>query len=150
MKVAIFGCKHTTKFLIESLSKNFKIHYLVTIDAIKGKKFNVADYCDLAETSISKNINIYHSNTYSLKNIDDIRYINSLSIDIAFVNGWQRLIPIDILEQFSVGAFGMHGSSMDLPLGRGRSPLNWSLIEGRKFFLQIFLNTMQVLIQAKY
>ena len=50
----------------------------------------------------------------------------------------KRLIPIDILEQFSVGAFGMHGSSMDLPLGRGRSPLNWSLIEGRKFFYKSF------------
>ncbi len=28
----------------------------------------------------------------------------------------------------------MHGSSMNLPLGRGRSPMNWSIIEGRKVF----------------
>ena len=28
----------------------------------------------------------------------------------------------------------MHGSSMDLPLGRGRSPMNWSILEGRKCY----------------
>ena len=28
----------------------------------------------------------------------------------------------------------MHGSAKDLPFGRGRSPMNWSLIEGRKWF----------------
>ena len=29
---AIFGCKNTTKFLIESLSKRIDIDYLITID----------------------------------------------------------------------------------------------------------------------
>ena len=39
----------------------------------------------------------------------------------------------------AIGSFGMHGSSMDLPLGRGRSPMNWSLIEGRDiFFTNLF------------
>ena len=28
----------------------------------------------------------------------------------------------------------MHGSSQNLPFGKGRSPLNWSIIEGRKHF----------------
>jgi len=40
----------------------------------------------------------------------------------------------------TVGAFGMHGSSMNLPLGRGRSPMNWSIIEGRKsFYTNLFM-----------
>jgi len=134
MSVAIFGCKHTTKFLIESLSEKTKIDYLITIDEKKGKKFDVADYCDLTETADKYDIDVYKSKTYSLKRKEDIDYIKSLNIDIAFVVGWQRIVPGEILDSMSIGSFGMHGSSMDLPLGRGRSPMNWSIIEGRKYF----------------
>ena len=131
---AIFGCKNTTKFLIESLSKRIDIDYLITIDEEKGKKFDVADYCDLTETANKYDINVYKSKTYSLKRKEDIDYIKSLNIDVAFVVGWQRIVPGEILDSMSIGSFGMHGSSMDLPLGRGRSPMNWSIIEGRKYF----------------
>ena len=134
MIVAVFGCKSTTKFLIESLSKKTKITYLVTINEEKGKKFNVADYIDLTETADKYNIDIYKSKTYSLKDEDDLISIKNFNIDIAFVIGWQRLIPSAILESMKIGSFGMHGSSMDLPLGRGRSPMNWSIIENRKYF----------------
>ena len=48
--------------------------------------------------------------------------------------GWQRLIPQWLLNKLSVGAFGMHGSSKPLPHGRGRSPMNWSLIQNKEIF----------------
>lgn len=134
MIIGIFGCKNTTKFLIKSLTKKTKIDHLITINKEKGKKFNVADYCDLNRVGTKNNIDIYYSKTYSLKNKEDILHINSLKIDIVFVLGWQRIIPKIILDNLTIGAFGMHGSSMDLPLGRGRSPMNWSIIEGRKYF----------------
>ncbi|MDA9991801.1 formyltransferase family protein [Candidatus Marinimicrobia bacterium] len=134
MTVAVFGCKNTTKFLIEFLSEHIKIKYLITIDEIKGEKFDVADYCDLTEVANKYFINVYTSKTYSLKRKEDVDYIKNLNIDISFVVGWQRLIPVEILNSMSIGSFGMHGSSMDLPLGRGRSPMNWSIIEGRKYF----------------
>ncbi|MED5475690.1 MAG: formyltransferase family protein [Candidatus Neomarinimicrobiota bacterium] len=138
-KIAIFGCKNTTKFLIKSLVKKVKIDYLITIDEKKGDKFAVADYCDLDSVAEENSIKVYKSNTYSLKNKDDINYIKKLKIDIAFVIGWQRIIPGEILDSMAIGSFGMHGSSMDLPLGRGRSPMNWSLIEGRDiFFTNLF------------
>lgn len=133
MKIAIFGCKNTTKFLIENVS-SFKFDYLITISEDLGKKFEVADYAELSSFAKSKDIQVYQSNTYSLKNDDDISYISKLNIDVAFVSGWQRLIPESILKSIRLGVFGMHGSSEDLPKGRGRSPLNWSLIEGRKLF----------------
>ncbi len=133
-KIAIFGCKNTTLFLIEFLSKKIKIDFLITIDEEKANKFEVADYCDLTNAADEYMIDVYQSKTYSLKNKDDVDYIKNLKIDLAFVIGWQRIIPEKILNSLSIGAFGMHGSSMDLPLGRGRSPLNWSLIEGRSHF----------------
>jgi methionyl-tRNA formyltransferase len=40
-----------------------------------------------------------------------------------------------VLESLPYGSYGMHGSSEPLPKGRGRSPLNWSLIEDKRRFL---------------
>jgi methionyl-tRNA formyltransferase len=55
------------------------------------------------------------------------------------VIGWQRLIPNWFLESLSIGAFGMHGSSRPLPYGRGRSPMNWSLIQNKdRFYTHLF------------
>ena len=63
-----------------------------------------------------------------------MEYFKQNSPYIGFAIGWQRLIPENILNCFECGVFGMHGSSQDLPFGKGRSPMNWSLIEGRKWF----------------
>ncbi len=51
------------------------------------------------------------------------------------VIGWQRLIPEWLLVQTESGVFGMHGSSRALPYGRGRSPMNWSIIQNRSMFI---------------
>jgi methionyl-tRNA formyltransferase len=133
-KIAIFGCKSTTEFMIVNLSKQFKISQIITISPDLGDKHQVADYYNLQELADSLGIDIYVAKTYNLKNESDIKAINSMELDLAFVIGWQRLIPKEILDRFSIGIFGMHGSSMNLPLGRGRSPMNWSIIEDRKFF----------------
>lgn len=132
-KVAFFGCKETTRFLIENLSAEIKISNIITISPQKNTEIEIPDYCDL-KSKFEKSIDVYHVNRYDLKNRDDIDKIKSLKIDIAFCIGWQRLIPEEILKNISVGVFGMHGSSQNLPKGRGRSPLNWSIIENRKFF----------------
>ena len=50
--------------------------------------------------------------------------------DLVIPGGWQRLFPSKILSTLSIGSLGLHGSYL-LPKGRGRSPMNWSLIEGK-------------------
>jgi methionyl-tRNA formyltransferase len=133
--IAVFGCKSTTLFLLRSLSAGaFKVTHLITIDPESGHKNEVADYYDLTIEASKMGTKVYQAKQYSLKHPDDISYVNDQNIDIAFVIGWQRLIPEKMLARFTVGAFGMHGSSMNLPLGRGRSPMNWSILEGRKVF----------------
>ena len=132
--IAFFGCKATSRFLLENLQLPFPIRHLITIDPAKGEKFQVADYHDLKSFAEERGIEVYQARYYSLKHEEDLAHINGLKLDIAFVMGWQRLIPGDILAGMSIGAFGMHGSSMNLPLGRGRSPMNWSIIEGRHAF----------------
>ena len=133
-KIAVFGCKTTTRFILETLAEKLGISQLITIDARLGAKNAVADYCDLRETAEKLNIGFYQAKSYSLKDAEDVENINRMNLDLAFVIGWQRLIPGELLQNVSIGVFGMHGSSMDLPLGRGRSPMNWSILEDRKFF----------------
>lgn len=110
------------------------IEKIITISTEQAVRNQVADYCDLRELANRLSIPIYWAETYSLKSPADVANISSMGIDIAFVVGWQRLIPGKVLSQIRIGAFGMHGSSMNLPRGRGRSPMNWSIIEDRRVF----------------
>lgn len=138
-KIAIIGCKSTTQFLIENLIGHLEIFSLITIDAGTAKKNEVADYTDLRGLCEQNEINYYVAANYSLTKNEDFLFFKDNQIDICFVIGWQRLIPENILDILSIGAFGMHGSAMGLPLGRGRSPLNWALLEGRKqFYTSLF------------
>ena len=81
---------------------------------------------------VKNKVEVYTSHKYSLKSEEDFAFSKN-NFQIGFVVGWQRLIPENILDTF-IGVFGMHGSAMKLPKGRGRSPMNWSIIEGRKVF----------------
>jgi UDP-4-amino-4-deoxy-L-arabinose formyltransferase/UDP-glucuronic acid dehydrogenase (UDP-4-keto-hexauronic acid decarboxylating) len=65
----------------------------------------------------------------------DLDHFQTVDADLMIVNGWQRLVPGEILDTFECGALGNHGSAFGLPRGRGRSPLNWSLVEDLDRFL---------------
>jgi UDP-4-amino-4-deoxy-L-arabinose formyltransferase/UDP-glucuronic acid dehydrogenase (UDP-4-keto-hexauronic acid decarboxylating) len=133
-QIALFGCKATTLFLLDNLDLPYPVRHLITITPEAGQKHKVADYLDLKAAAEARGIQVYQAKYYSLKHEDDLAHIKGLGIDLAFVMGWQRLIPAPVLSSLKIGAFGMHGSSMNLPLGRGRSPMNWSIIEGRQAF----------------
>jgi methionyl-tRNA formyltransferase len=133
-RIAVFGCKQTTKFIIEFLQGLTTVSHIITIAPDLAAKNAVADYDDLTSFAARLDVPIYQAKSYGLTSAEDQAYLAELKIDIAFVIGWQRLIPSPVLDTISIGCFGMHGSSMNLPLGRGRSPMNWSIIEGRKVF----------------
>ena len=134
-KIAFFGCKHTTLECIDYFIKNIgQVDYLITISEQKAKQAEVAGYMNLKLFAKNNNIQIYFADKYSLKSNKDYEYIKKNGINIAFVIGWQRLIPSKLLNKVNFGFYGMHGSSDDLPKGRGRSPMNWALIMGKKIF----------------
>ena len=134
--IAFFGCKTTTLECMQKLlDDGFKIDLLVTLSPEQGKKNQVAGYCNLKDFAIKNNIKLLTPNNYSLKNQQDEDMLKQYRLDIVLVIGWQRLIPEWLLDHISVGAFGMHGSPEPLPRGRGRSPLNWSLLHGKTSFL---------------
>lgn len=140
-KVCVAGCKHTTKDLILGLKRlGFEIDYCLTLSPDHAQKEKVSGYYDLSDFLETQNIPYYIVDTYTLKSLKDKAFISALNPDMLLVMGWQRLIPDWLLTQLSIGAFGMHGSSKPLPHGRGRSPLNWSLIQNKKTFYTHLFN----------
>ncbi|MGH3144625.1 MAG: methionyl-tRNA formyltransferase [Rubrobacter sp.] len=134
-RVAAVGCKHTTKDLILGLQRcGFRFDHCITIDPEMGKEQMVAGYMNLVPFLESQGIPYTVSSRYDLKSAADREALLSLELDALLVMGWQRLIPAWWLESLSIGAFGMHGSSRPLPHGRGRSPMNWSLVQGKDLF----------------
>jgi len=142
-KIVICGCTEagfeTLEFLLE---QNITISYIVSLNDEQAKKWNVSGYCSFDKLSKKYNIPIYYPKSYSLKEKEDLDFFQHHSFDLLILGGWQRLIPDDVLSTLKIGGVGVHGSSEMLPKGRGRSPVNWSLIEGKnKYILQLFLMT---------
>lgn len=117
------------KYLINN---NIKIYGIITINENLAKKNNASGWVDYSQFCKEYDIPIYYCKTYSLKSETDFIYFNDNKFDILLLGGWQRLLPENILSTLKYGAIGQHGSSELLPRCRGRSPINWSIIENRK------------------
>ena len=86
------------------------------------------DNIKIIDVSTKKNkIECFGIDDYTLNSED----FDNMKFDLGIVYGWQRLIPQKVLDKFNIGVFGFHASPLGLPACKGRSPLNWSIIEGR-------------------
>lgn len=133
VKIGVLGCKFTTLKLISALHKNHAISVVYTLtnqrsNLISGfDGYSIGKYCD------ANKIKMVVVDDYQLKN-DEILFARE-KLDLLFVIGWERLLPNKILSSIKFGCFGMHGSYRGLPYGKGRSPMNWALITGKKKFI---------------
>lgn len=119
--------------------KTIKVDYLVTLSPSQAKLNHVSGYYNYKKFSQNHKIPIYYPESYKLDTEKDINFFKSNNFDLMFMGGWQRLIPETVLKLFKIGSLGFHGSSELLPKGKGRSPINWSIIEGKKkFILHLF------------
>jgi len=136
--IAIAGNQSTCADILYAICKaGYKVNYLLHMDASHSE--GIADYQELRPLAESLGVPVVHPSTYAMKDDASRRQFESLGIDLLISAGWQRLFPQWFLETLSIGAFGMHGSAEPLPKGRGRSPMNWSIIEGRdRFYTNLF------------
>ena len=126
------------------LEAGFEFSWFVAQDREQAAAAGVSGYLDYAPLAEEWGIPVYRPETFTLTSDADVAFFREHRFDILIQGGWQRLFPEMILESLSIGAIGVHGSSDFLPKGRGRSPLNWSLIEGRRrFIMHLFLITPQ-------
>lgn len=139
MKTALLGCKGTTLDLLNDIvsQASIDIDQVVTLPESLAKRNGVAFYRGAELTSYCRahEIPVHPVRSYNLKHAEDVRFFEEARIELLLVLGWERLIPDDVLGALGKFACGMHGSPYGLPKGRGRSPLNWSLIKGHSKFV---------------
>ena len=139
-KVVLFGVKDTTAEIVAYIQENIcPVDLVVTIhpDVLAGNQ--VSGYKGLGYLTEKYGIQVFETHSYGLKDEETTRFFQENEFEIGISMGWQRLIPQGVLDRFEHGIFGFHGSCGYLPYGRGRSPLNWSVINGdTRFVLNLF------------
>lgn len=140
-KIVMCGCHEYGYFLVRGLlQQGLPIAHFVILSPEHNARYKISGYCYLRQLADEFSIPVYEPVDYDLTDPQDVAFFQAQRFDILIQGGWQRLFPEKVLETLGVGAIGVHGSADFLPKGRGRSPLNWSLIEGKKrFLLQLFL-----------
>jgi len=140
LKICMVGCGEVGYHIVKNLiEEGLKFSYFVTLTKDQAIKNKVSGYIDFSDLATKNNIPIYYAKKYSLKDEEDLLFFEENKFDLIILGGWQRLIPDEILKTLTIGAIGGHGSSNFLPLGRGRSPLNWSLIQNKKRFINYLI-----------
>ena len=139
LKLAILGSKGTTLDLIAGLTQAdaWPISAVVTLNAESAARNNVAFFrgSDIAAYCGAAGIRCQTARSYTLTDAADVAFFANERFDLMCVLGWERLIPEAILRNLRKFACGMHGSAFGLPRGRGRSPMNWSIITGQDRFV---------------
>jgi len=140
-KIVMCGNHEAGLSLVSHLIQyGIRLDYFILLSKEDAKTHNVSGYIDYEPLAKLHNIPVYYVKSFSMKDKMDVQFFKENKFDLLLQGGWQRLFPVEILNTFSVGCIGVHGSSDFLPKGRGRSPLNWSLIENKKrFIMQYFL-----------
>ncbi len=117
------------------LASGVNIGSIVSLTPEQADEYDVAGYYSMENIADQYDIPQYHPETYKMDEQCDIDHFRDQACDLMIVNGWQRLIRDPILNTVSIGSLGVHGSASGLPKGRGRSPMNWSIIEGLDRFI---------------
>lgn len=140
-KIVMCGCHEAGYELIANLlEQGVRIDYFVTITESMALKENVSGFRSFEDLAKEYGIPIYFVRSYSMKHEDDVRFFEEHRFDLLIQGGWQRLFPELIIKTLTIGAIGVHGSPDFLPKGRGRSPINWSLInDAKRFIIHFFI-----------
>lgn len=139
-KVVVFGVKDTSENIVEFIKDQIcPVDLVITISPEVTKKNQVSGYKGLSILTEKYGIPVHEADSYFLTDEKTQKFLQENEFDIGISMGWQRLIPESVLSRFKYGIYGFHGNSGYLPFGRGRSPLNWSIILGdTRFNLNLF------------
>lgn len=139
-RVVVFGVKDTSENIVSFIQEHIcPVDLVVTISPEVTKKNQVSGYKGLSGLTEKYGIPVYEADSYFLTDEKTQKFFAENEFDIGISMGWQRLIPKSVLDRFAYGIYGFHGNAGYLPFGRGRSPLNWSIILGdTRFNLNLF------------
>lgn len=139
-KVVVFGVKDTSENIVEFIHNQIcPVDLVITISPEVTKKNQISGYKGLTVLTEKYDIPVFEADSYFLTDEKTQKFMQMNEFEIGISMGWQRLMPKSVLDCFKYGIYGFHGNSGYLPFGRGRSPLNWSIILGdTRFNLNLF------------
>ncbi len=139
-KVVVFGVKDTSENIVNFIQEEIcPVDLVITISPEVTKKNQVSGYKGLSFLTEKYGIPVHEADSYFLTDDKTRKFLAENEFEIGISMGWQRLIPPSVLDKFEYGIYGFHGNAGYLPFGRGRSPLNWSIILGdTRFNLNMF------------
>lgn len=139
-KVVVFGVKDTSENIVEFIHKTIcPVDLVITISREVLSRNQVSGFKGLSVLTEKYGIPVFEADSYFLTDEKTKKFMEENEFEIAVSMGWQRLIPKEVLDKFRYGVYGFHGNCGYLPFGRGRSPLNWSIIQGdTRFNLNLF------------
>lgn len=139
-RVVVFGVKDTSENIVSFIQEQIcPVDLVITISPEVTKKNQVSGYKGLSVLTQKYGIPVHEADSYFLTDEKTQKFMRENEFDIGISMGWQRLIPPSVLDAFRCGIYGFHGNCGYLPFGRGRSPLNWSIILGdTRFNLNMF------------
>lgn len=139
-KVVVFGVKDTSENIIEFIRQELcPVDLIITIAPKVLEHNHVSGFKGLRHFTDDYGIPVFEADSYFLNDDRTKKFISENTFDLGIVMGWQRLVPKEVLDAFKAGVYGFHGNCGYLPFGRGRSPLNWSIILGdSRFNLNLF------------
>lgn len=107
---------------ISACGRELEIIVTLTDDVAQRKSGRV-----LLDDYASKYNTILHKTSH-INNEDTIEVIEKLSLDYLFVIGWSQLLCNSYFSIVKKAIIGMHPTL--LPIGRGRAPIPWTIING--------------------
>lgn len=139
-ELVVFGVKDTSENIVEFIHKSIRpVDLVITISREVLNRNQVSGFKGLSVLTEKYGIPVFEADSYFLTDEKTKRFMEENQFEIGISMGWQRLIPKEVLDKFRYGVYGFHGNCGYLPFGRGRSPLNWSIIQGdTRFNLNLF------------
>ena len=118
--IVVFGVKDITETIVQHIiDLGYRVDLIVTIHDDVLKRNEVSGFSAFDALSEKYSIPVYRAKNYKLQDQGSLNFFRDNTFRIGISMGWQRLIPKSILERFSEGIFGFHGSCGYLPFGRG-------------------------------
>ncbi len=139
-KIVVFGVKDTSENIVEFIHNSVcPVDLVITVSPEVTRKNQISGYKGLSGLTQKYGIRVHEADSYFLTDEKTQSFLRENEFDLGISMGWQRLIPASVLDRFQYGIYGFHGNCGYLPFGRGRSPLNWSIILGdTRFNLNLF------------
>jgi methionyl-tRNA formyltransferase len=109
----------------ELINQNVEINAIITLneEGLSKRSASSNEY-----DCISKIYGIPLYKVSNINNVDSVKLLKKLDLDIVFVLGWSQIIRSEALASVRLGMIGAHASI--LPHNRGSAPINWAIING--------------------